>query len=87
MTNIRKEPCGGWLIVLLMVVSSVIGCVDRMCQLFLSECVFSFYFFYYSFWPCHYRFLTFPCMWQISISSQMISGAVIWLLGSDRIFK
>ena len=44
------------MIVLFMVVSFVIGCVDQMCQLFLSECVF---FFNYSFWPCHYRFLTF----------------------------
>ena len=32
------------MIVLFMVVSFVIGCVDRMCQLFLSECVcFSFF--------------------------------------------
>ena len=30
------------MIVLFMVVSFVIGCVDRMCQSFLSECVFSF---------------------------------------------
>ena len=28
------------MIVLFMVVSFVIGCVDRMCQSFLSECVF-----------------------------------------------
>ena len=28
------------MIVLFMVVSFVIECVDRMCQLFLSECVF-----------------------------------------------
>ena len=28
------------MIVLFMVVSFVIGCVDRMCQLFFSECVF-----------------------------------------------
>ena len=27
------------MIVLFMVVSFVIGCIDRMCQLFLSECV------------------------------------------------
>ena len=40
MANIRREPCGGWVIVLFMVVPFVIGCVDRMCQLFLSECVF-----------------------------------------------
>ena len=30
------------MIVLFMVVSFVIGCVGRMCQSFLSECVFSF---------------------------------------------
>ena len=39
-TNIRWEPCGGWMTVFFMVVSSVIGCVDRMGQSFLSECVF-----------------------------------------------
>ena len=42
MTNIRKEPGGGWMIVLLIVVSFVIGCVDPMCQSFLSERVFFF---------------------------------------------
>ena len=62
------------MIVLFMVVSFVIGCVDRMCQLFLSECVF---FFNYSFWPCHYGFFTFPCLREISFSSQMIGGTVI----------
>ena len=36
-------------------------------------------FFNYSFWPCHYRFFTFPCLWEISVPSQMISGTVIWL--------
>ena len=41
MTNIRREPCGGWMIVLFMVVSFiVIRCVDGMCQSLLSECVF-----------------------------------------------
>ena len=44
-------------------------------------------FFNYSFCPCHYGFLTFPCLWEISFSSQMISETVIWLLGLDRIFK
>ena len=39
MTSIGKDPCGGWMIVLFMVVSFVIGCVNQMCQLFLSECV------------------------------------------------
>ena len=29
------------MIVSFMVVSFIIGCVDRMCQLFLSECLFS----------------------------------------------
>ena len=52
MPNIRREPCGGWMIVLLMFVSFVIGCVDQMCQSFLSECVF----FHHSFWPCRYDF-------------------------------
>ena len=28
------------MIVLFMIVSFVIGCVDRMCQAFLSECLF-----------------------------------------------
>ena len=84
MTNVRREPCGGWGIVLFIVVSFVIGCVDRMCQSFLSECVF---FFNHSFWPCHYGFLTFLCLWEIRFSSQMVSGTVSWLLGLDRIFK
>ena len=43
------------MIVLLMVVSSVIGWVDRMCQSFLSEYVF----FLHSFWPCRYEFFDF----------------------------
>ena len=38
MTNIKREPCGGGMTVLFMVVSFVIGCVDQMCWLFLSEC-------------------------------------------------
>ena len=71
------------MIVLLMVVSFVIGCVDRMCQSFLSECVF----FHHSFWPCHYAFLTFHCLWEIRFSSRMISETVSWLLGLDKIFK
>ena len=39
MTNIRREPFEGWMIVLFMIVSFVIECVDRMS--FLSECVLS----------------------------------------------
>ena len=86
MTNIRKEPCGGWMIVLLVVVSFIIGCFDRMCQPFLSG--FVIFFFNHSFWPCcSCGFLTFPCLWEISCSSQMINGTVSWLLDSDRIFK
>ena len=61
------------MIVLFMAVSFVIGCVDRMCQLFLSGCLF----FNYSFWPSHYGFLIFPCLCEISFSSQTISGTVI----------
>ena len=72
------------MIVIFMVVFFVIGCVDRMCQLFLSEFVF---FLNYSFWPCHCGFLIFPYLWKIRFSSQMISGTVSWLLGLDRIFK
>ena len=72
------------MIVLFMIVSFVIGCVDLMCQLFLSVFVV---FVNHSFWPCCYGFLTFLCLWQISFSSQMISGTVSWLLRLDRIFK
>ena len=68
------------MIVLLMVVSFVIGCVDRMCQLFLSECVFL----CHSFWPCCYELFYFSLS---CFSSQMISGTVSWLVGLDRIFK
>ena len=45
------------------------------------------FFLHHSFWPCHYGFLTFPCLWQVSFSGQVISGTVSWLLGLDRIFK
>ena len=44
------------MIVLFMAVSFIIGCVDRMCQLFLSKCVLLFN---HSVWPCHCGFLTF----------------------------
>ena len=47
MTNIRKEPCGGWIIVLLMAMPFIIGYVDQVCQSFLSGCavfvLFSFF--------------------------------------------
>ena len=45
------------MIVLFMVVSFVIGCVSYSFQ--------NVFFFNYSFWPCHYGFLTFPCLWEI----------------------
>ena len=61
------------------------GCVDRMCQSILSECVFLF--FIMVFGLVVMDFFIFPCLWEISFSSQMISGTVSWLLGSDRIFK
>ena len=60
------------------------GCVDRMCLSFVSERVL---FFNHSFWPCRNGILTFPCLWEIISSGQMISGTVDWLLGLDRIFK
>ena len=44
-------------------------------------------FFHHILWPCHYRFLTFPCLFEIGFSGKMISGTVSWLLGLDRIFK
>ena len=84
MTHIKKDPGGGGMIVLLMVCVFVIGCVDRMCQSFLSECVF---FFIMVFGPLVMNFLTFSCLWEISFSGQMISGTVSWLLGLARIFK
>ena len=76
------------MIVLFMVVSFVIGCANWKCQsdvsvipsrmcLFLSN---------HSFGPVICGFLTFPCLWKM-FSSQMISGAVSWFLGLDRIFK
>ena len=46
--NIKKGQCGGKTTVLFMVMSFIIGCVDRMCQSFLSGCLFS----DDSFWPC-----------------------------------
>ena len=74
------------MIILLMVVSFVIGCVNRMCQSFLPECVF-FFIFIVVFGLVVMNFFTFPCLWDISFSSQMISGTVSWLLGLNRIFK
>ena len=71
------------MIVLFMVVSFVIGDADWMCQSFLSECLL----FHHSFWPCRYGFFTFPCLWEVSFSGQMISGTVSWLLGLDGIFN
>ena len=38
--NIRRKPCGGWMVALFIAVTFDTGCVDRMCQSFLSECVF-----------------------------------------------
>ena len=60
------------MIVLFMTVSIIIGCVDRVCQSFFSECFFLFFFsflFNHSFWPCCHGLLTFPCLWEMSFSS------------------
>ena len=65
------------MIVLFMVMSFIIGCADWICQVFSNH----------TFWPCCYGFLTFSFLWEISFSSQMISVAVSWLLGLDRIFR
>ena len=63
MKIIGGELCGGWIIVLFMVMSFIIGCVDRI------GCVFSFS--NHSSWlGC--GFLTFPYLWGIHFSSQMI---------------
>ena len=63
------------------------GCVFCywMCRsdvsVILSECVL------FSIIVFGLGFLTFPCLWEIRFSSQIINGAVSWLLGLDRIFK
>ena len=71
------------MIVLFMVVSFVVGCVDRMCQLFLSECVF----FQLSFLALSLWIFDPSLLVGDKFSSQMISGTVSWLLGLDRTFK
>ena len=75
------------MIVLFVVVSFVldvsIGCVSHSFQnvsFFLS-------FINHSFWPCRCGFFTFPYLWEISFSSQMIRGTVSWLLSLDGTFK
>ena len=73
----RVADCYSWLCLLLLDVS--IGSVSHSFQ--------NLSFFHHSFWPCCYEFLTFPCLWEISFSGQMISGTVSWLLSLDRIFK
>ena len=75
MTNIRRAPCGGWMIILFMVVSFVIGCGC------LSECVFIFFIIAFGLVVMDF------CLWEIRFSGQMINGTVSWLLGLDRIFK
>ena len=67
------------MIVSFMVVPFVIGCVSHSFQN-VSFCIF-FSFFHHSFWPCRYGFSTFPCLWEIRFSGQMISGTVSWSLG------
>ena len=58
------------MLVLLMAMSVIIGCHDRMCRSFLSGCVLLSN---RSFWPCCLcGFLTFPCLWEISFSGSMI---------------
>ena len=73
----------GWMIVLVMVVSFVIGCVNQMCRSFLLECVFLF--FSTIVFGLVFICLAFPCLWEISFSNQMISRTLNWLLGLHRI--
>ena len=78
MTNIRKEPCGGWMIVLFIVMSFIIECVDQMCRSFFQDVSLFFWLFVclffsnHCFWPCCYGFLTFTCLWEICFFSQKI---------------
>ena len=73
------------MIALFMVVPFVIGCVSIRCvsHSFHNVSFFLFFFFHHSFWPCRCGFSTFPCLREISFSSQMISKTVGWLLGLD----
>ena len=70
--------------------SFIHGCVfyHWICRLDVSVipfivCLFSF--FHHRFWPCRCRFLSFPCLWEIHFSSQMIIGTVSWLLDLDKV--
>ena len=73
----RMDDCFVYLWLCLLLLDVSIACVSYSFQ--------SVSFFSYICWPCHYGFLIFPCLREISSSSQMISGTVIWLLGLDRI--
>ena len=85
MTSIRKESCGRCMIVLFIVMSIVIGCVDQMCQSFLSGCVIFF----------QPSFLALLLLWIFDLSlpvgdkffQSLDNGIVSWLLGRDRIFN
>ena len=56
----------------------------RVDDCFIHGCVFYCWmwfflpFFSHCFWPCHYGFSAFPCLWEISFCNQMISGTVSW---------
>ena len=77
------------MIVLFTVLSFIIGYVDRMCQSFLSGCVFSFFFFSTTiiFGLVAVDILTFSLPARDKFLQTDDSGTVIWFLGLDRIFK
>ena len=71
------------MVVLFMVVSFLIGCVDWMSQSFLSECVF------FSIIVLGLVVMDFYLSLPVGdkFSGQMINETISWLLGLDRIFK
>ena len=83
----RVDVC----LILFMVMCFIIGYVNWMCQSFLSGCVFLFFSFSHSFWARRYGFLTYPCLWEMGFSSQMIMEPSVcyWTYigsSSDHIF-
>ena len=73
MKNIRREPCVGWMIVSFMVLFFIIGCVSHSFQTVFFKIILL----ALSLW----FFFIFPCLWEKSVSSPMISRTVSRLLG------
>ena len=63
------------MIVLFIVIYFLAGCIDRMCQPFFQDVSIFFVWFVFSTIVspfCCCGFLTFPSLWEISFSGQMI---------------